>query len=87
MMCKNTIGSTVKCGNVWDLNDVSEIKETTVMVKVQEEEDQEMQSEEEEEVKYNEIPIEDPKELEEWCKARGVSVEYDPNEQPKKKHK
>jgi hypothetical protein len=33
MMCKNAIGMTVKCGNVWDINDESVVDATKVIVK------------------------------------------------------
>ena len=41
MMCKNTIGTVVKCGNVWDLNDASELEEIQIKVKRLEEEEEE----------------------------------------------
>ena len=40
MMCKNTVGTTIKCGNVWDLVDTSQLEEMKVKVKVMEEEAQ-----------------------------------------------
>lgn len=39
MMCKNVIGTTVKCGHIWDLNDESELSDLKVKVKIMEEED------------------------------------------------
>ena len=33
MMCKNATGMTAKCGNIWDLNDDSEMGATKIVVK------------------------------------------------------
>jgi len=39
MMCKNAIGMTVKCGNIWDLNNESVVGATKVLIKQLEDED------------------------------------------------
>ena len=39
LMCKNVTGSTVKCGNVWELNDKSLYLGSEVKVKQEEEEE------------------------------------------------
>lgn len=36
MMCKNAVGTTIKCGHVWDLNDESVLAKNKVKIKIQE---------------------------------------------------